>query len=128
MCIRDSLFTSEDIESQRNLTGRVNIANADFLKNKRATAIKFFEVLDKCIDWAYANLDEASKMYAALNKISARIAEKGIGFYKREHLAFGPLQGLQTTIDQAIRDKFIEKPLSQQQLDDLIDVIYTTKR
>ena len=122
------LFTSDDIESQRHLTGRVNIANADFLKYRRAVAVKFFEVLDQCIDWAYANLPDVSKMYATLNKIDARIAERGISFYKREQLAFGPLQGLDTMIEQAVRDKFIEKPLTPQQLDDLIDIVYVTKR
>ncbi|MGE3148249.1 MAG: ABC transporter substrate-binding protein [Pseudorhodoplanes sp.] len=121
------LFSSDDIESQRDLTGRVNIVHEEFLKKRRATAVKFFEVLDGCINWAYANLPEAAKMYAALNKISDRIAERGIGFYKREQLAFGPIRGLDQTIEQAIREKFIDKAPTAQQLADLIDIVYVSK-
>lgn len=122
------LFTSDDIVSQRDLTGRVNIANGDFLKNRRAVAVKFFEVLDRCIDWAYANMAESSKMYAALNKIDDRIAQRALGFYKREHLAFGPLRGLEATIEQSIREKFLDKAPTPQQLGELIDIVYTTKK
>jgi NitT/TauT family transport system substrate-binding protein len=122
------VFSGDDVASQRDLTGRVIIASADFLKNKRAAATKFMEVLDKCIDWAYGNTAESSKMYAALNKIDLRIAEKGMQFYKRETLAFGPIERLDAVMKQAVDSKFIDKPLTPDQIKDLIDIVYTTKK
>lgn len=121
------VFAGDDVKALKSLTGRVIIANADFVKNKRAVATKFLEVLDKCIDWAYANRAESSKYYASLNKIDANIAEKGLAFYKRETLAFGPIKGLNDVMKQAVDGKFIEKPLSADQQKDLIDILYTTK-
>jgi NitT/TauT family transport system substrate-binding protein len=122
------VFAGDDVRALRDLTGRVIIATSDFLKNRRSVAVKFMEVLDRCIDWAYANTDETAKMYADLNKIPANIAKKGLEFYKRETLAFGPIRGLDGVMKQAVDGKFIDKPLSQEQLKDLIDIVYTTPR
>lgn len=120
------LLSSDQIESQQNLTGRVNIASAEFVKNRRAVATKFFDVLDKCIDDSFANLDQSIKPYATINKIDEGVARRAITFYKREYMAFGPLKGLDETIAQALKDKFIDKPPTAEQLADLIDVVYTT--
>jgi NitT/TauT family transport system substrate-binding protein len=122
------LFVGDDIVSMRNLTGRVNIVSDDFLKNRRAVAVKFFEVLDRCIDWAYANLPAATQMYADINKIEFPIASKSVAFYKREQMRFGPLSALDVTIEQAIKDKFISQPLTPAQIADLVDIVYTSPR
>src|SRR5262249_22946295 len=71
------LFSGDDVKSQRELTNRVIIASADFVKNKREIARKFLETLDRCIEWAYANPAESSKLYAEMNKITPAIAVKG---------------------------------------------------
>ncbi len=122
------LLSSDQIESQQNLTGRVNIASADFVKNRRAVLTKFLEVLDKCIDESFANLDQSIKPYATINKIDEAAARRAIAFYKREYLAFGPIKGLDATIAQAVKDKFIDRPPTPEQIAELIDVVYTTPR
>lgn len=120
------LLSSDQIESQQGITGRVIIASNDFLNNRHDVAVKFMKVLDECIDWAYENMDEAAAQYAEINKIDLETANQALGFYKREQLTFGELMGLDKTIDQAVRDGFIDGPLSDEQLDDLFDIIYTT--
>lgn len=122
------IFAGDDVETLKPLTGRVIIASADFLRNRRPTATKFMEVLDRCIDWAYANPDESRKMYATLNKIEPQVAQKGLDFYKRETLAFGPISKFDDVMKQAVAGKFIEKQLTQDQVKDLIDIVYTTPR
>lgn len=119
------LFSGDDVKSQKDLTGRVIIASADFVKNRRAVATKFLRVLNSCIDWAYANQAESAKMYATLNKVDASIAAKGLAFYKRETLAFGPIRELNTVIRQAVESKFIDKALTPAQIKDLVDIVYT---
>lgn len=121
------LFSGDDVKSQKDLTGRVIIASADFLKSRRAVASKFLQVLNSCIDWAYANQAESAKMYAALNKVDAPIAAKSLAFYKRETLAFGPIRELDTVIRQAVENKFIDRPLTPAQIKDLIDIVYTPR-
>jgi len=122
------LFSGDDVKSQAQLTGRVIIASNDFVTKRRAVAMKFMETLDKCIDWAYANVDESSKSYATWNKVTPSIAAKGLAFYKRDALSFGPIRGLDTLVEQAISGKFIDKPLTDAEKKELIDILYTTKK
>lgn len=122
------VFSGDDVPSQRNITGRVNVANADFLKNRHQVATKFFEVLDKCIDWAYANRAEAAKWYAALNKTTPAVADKALGYYRRDMLAFGPVTGMDEIIKSAIEGKVIDKAPTAEQLKDMMDIVYTSKK
>ena len=120
------LFSGDDVKSQRDISGRAIIANADFVKNRGSTLAKFMRVLDGCIDWAYAHQDESSKMYAALNKVDAPIAAKALAFYKRSALAFGPITGWGEVVKQSLDAKFISAPPTADQVKDLVDVVYTT--
>lgn len=120
------VFSGDDVASQRDLTGRLVIANADFIEKNRAATETFMKVLDQCIDWAYAHPAESADFYAKLNKIDGEVAQQGIGFYKRQTLAFGPIKNLDKVIDQALASGSIKEKPSKEQLDKLIDVIYTT--
>ena len=120
------LFSGDDVKSQKDISGRVVIASADFAQKRRATLVKFMKVLDDCVDWAYAHTDESSKAYAALNKIDASTAAKGMTFYRRSTLAFGPLIGWDEVVKQSIDAKFISAPPTADQVKDLVDIIYTT--
>jgi NitT/TauT family transport system substrate-binding protein len=120
------LFSGDDVKSQKDISGRAIIASSDFTQKHRATLIKFMKALDDCIDWAYAHTDESSKAYATLNKIDAPTAAKGMTFYKRPTLAFGPLIGWDEVVKQSIDAKFIGAPPTPDQVKDLTDIVYTT--
>ncbi|WP_168192750.1 ABC transporter substrate-binding protein [Undibacter mobilis] len=122
------VFAGDDVQSLKALTGRVVIASDEFVKNRRATAVKFMQVLDRCIDWAYANKAESAKMYAALNKIDAGIAQKALEFYKRDALAFGEISKLDEVMKLAVDGKFIAKPFTPDEIKNAIDIVYTTKK
>jgi len=122
------LFAGDDVKSQANVTSRVVVATDDFLQKRRPVAVKFLEVLDKCIDWAYANKAEMAKSFAALAKIDPKIAEKTIDFFKRDTLVFGPLKGFDQAIQQAVDAKFLTKPLTQDEIKNLVDIVYTSKK
>ncbi len=119
------LFAGDDVKSQKGITGRVIIASAEFLANRRPIAAKFMQVLDDCINWAYAHQDESAKMYATLNKIDANIAAKGLAFYDRSTLKFGPITRLDEVVKQAVDAKFVEKAPTDAQLKELVDIVYT---
>jgi NitT/TauT family transport system substrate-binding protein len=120
------VFSGDDVPSQRALTGRVNIASVNFLQNRRPVAVKFFEVLDRCIDWAYKNLDESAKWYAALNRVSPAVGAKALTFYKRDMLVFGPVSGMTEVMTAAVEGNFLEKPLTAEQIKDMTDIVFTT--
>lgn len=119
------LFDGNSDTLQRDVASRINIANANFLKNHGATAVKFLHVLHDCVDWMYDNRAEADKMYAALNHIDADIANRSMAFYSRKNMELTPISGLTTSIKQAVKDKFIDKPPTDAQLKNFIDLLYT---
>lgn len=121
------VFSGDIAKTKRDITGRVNIASEEFVTKRRPVAIKFMQVLNKCIDWMYTNKAAARKMYAKINKIDEGVAEEGMKYYSRESLAFAPIKGLDKSIQQAIDAKFINKAPSKAQLDKLIDIVYKPK-
>ena len=58
-------------------TIRVNIANSEILKNRRAAITKFMEVYAKSIDWAYSN-PQAIEIFAKNMKVPVAVAKKGV--------------------------------------------------
>ena len=60
-----------DVEAIRNQTIRVNVANANALKQKRDAFVRYMRALSRAIDWAYAG-DAAIDAYAALCQGAAR--------------------------------------------------------
>ena len=45
-------------------------------------------------------------------------------FYSKPALALKPIRGLQTTMEDAVRLKFLQQPLNKAELDRLIDLSY----
>jgi NitT/TauT family transport system substrate-binding protein len=119
------LFSGDAALSTRNISGRVNIAHENFGKGRRAVATKFMSALDACIDWMYANKDAATKMLAALNRVSPEVAERTIAFYDRQTLAFAPLKGFDESVRQAIEGQFIDAPPTEAQVKNMIDIVYS---
>jgi len=122
------LFSGDDVTSLKDISGRVIIASADFVQKRRPVLVKFMQVLDSCINWSYAHADESSKTYAALNKVDAATAAKGLTFYKRSTLAFGPLIGWADVVKQSVDAKFIAAPPTAEQVKDMMDIVYTTPK
>ena len=120
------IFTGDDVVTQRDMTNRVIVARSDFLANRRAVVETFLRVLDHCIDWAYENPSESLAFYAKLNGIDVDVAAKAMAFYKRSSLAFGAIQQLDRVLDQAKASGFIEDRPSAEQLNELIDILYST--
>lgn len=120
------LFSGDIVKSQSETTSRVVVAAEGFLEQNREAITTFLRVLDGCIDWAYANKAEAVKAYAEMNKVDVKIAERAMQFYDRSALAFGPLKGVDQIMKDAIAAKAIDKPLSESEQRQAIDILYTT--
>ncbi len=120
------LFSGDDVTSQRDISERAIIASSSFVEKREEVLVKFMKVLDGCIDGAYAQPDTSLQAYAALNKIDAPTAAKGLTFYKRSTLAFGPLIGWDAIVQQSIAAKFIAEPPTADQVKDLMHIVYTT--
>jgi NitT/TauT family transport system substrate-binding protein len=108
-----------DSPQVRNETIRVNVANASFMANHRASVLGFLKAYRKSIDWAYSS-DAALDAYAKLSDVSLEFAKYIVGgFATKEAAQLDEIKGEDVALSQALASKRIALPLTH---DDIKDV------
>ncbi|HEY6022766.1 MAG TPA: ABC transporter substrate-binding protein [Pseudolabrys sp.] len=111
-----------DVPSLRGQTVRTLIVNANSLKTKHDAIMRFMDAYREAVDWMYSD-PKAVEMY------SAKI-HRPVDMLKESMAKFQPKETLQTDkfadLDGAIRDavalKFLEKPLTKEQIAELLQI------
>ena len=111
-----------DVPSLRGQTARTLIVNADALKTKHDAIVRFMDAYREAVDWMYSD-PKAVEMY------SVKI-HRPIDMLKESMAKFQPKETMQTDhfadLDGAIRDavklKFLEKPLTKEQIAELLQI------
>ena len=111
-----------DVPSLRGQTVRVLVVNANALKTKHDAILRFMEAYREAVDWMYAD-PKAVEMYSVKIK-------RPIDLLKESMAKFQPKETLQTDkfadLDGAIRDavklKFLEQPLTKEQIAELMQI------
>jgi NitT/TauT family transport system substrate-binding protein len=105
-----------DVPSTRNQSVRVQIVNAETLKNKKDVIERFMKAYREAIDWMYAN-PQALKMYAAKMKIAEPLIAKALPqSHPRSSMQADGLSNIDGIMSDAVVNKFIDKPLTKEQL------------
>jgi NitT/TauT family transport system substrate-binding protein len=103
-------------------TIRVIAVNADTLKNKRDALVRYMRAYRETIDYMYSS-DQAIKDYAEFAKIDEKMARRvRDDFFPRAIVWPDEIKGLDTLLPEAVTLKFIEKPLTKEQLAELFQV------
>jgi NitT/TauT family transport system substrate-binding protein len=116
-----------DAEAIRGQTVRVNVANANALKQKRDAFVKYVKALGRAVDWAYSSPDALAN-YAALAKVpvdQAKMTRED--FYPKEALQLAEVKGLDMTLQQALDFKYITKPMTKDEVAPLFDMLAAAK-
>jgi len=117
-----------DVPQLANQTIRVNIANTESLKTKRAAIEKFMRVYARAIDWAYQN-PRAVEIFAQNMKLALPIARKAVDeFYPKAGLQIGEIKGLDLTLKDALDYKYIPAPKTAQEIAGLFDILYKPEK
>jgi NitT/TauT family transport system substrate-binding protein len=113
---------ANDLPSVRNQTVRVTIANADDLGRRREVYDRFIKAYREALDWMYSDPRalEAFAKYAAISVETARTVRDQ--FYPRTMLQLDEVKGMPELMQDAIAFKYIPAVLSQQQLDELLQL------
>jgi NitT/TauT family transport system substrate-binding protein len=114
-----------DVAAIRNQTIRVNVANANALKQKRDAFVRYIRALSQAIDWAYSG-PAAIDAYAEIAKVPRELAQRTRDeFYPKEALQLGEVRGLELTLKQALEFKYITAPLAAADVQrGLIDILH----
>ena len=118
------VFRGDEMTELQTQTIRVSVASADALKNKRDVVRRIMKSYDTALQWMYGKPDESTALYAKFADIDLADARETLKFYSYEAHHVAKVKNLDLVMQQAIESKFIDKPLSQAQLKELIDIVY----
>jgi NitT/TauT family transport system substrate-binding protein len=117
-----------DVEAIKAQTVRVNVANANALKQKREAFVSYVKALGRAVDWAYSSPDALSN-YAAIAKVPVDQAKMTRDdFYPKEALQLAEIKGIDVTLQQALDFKYITKPMTKEDVAPLFDMLAAEKR
>ena len=119
---------ARDATELQNQTIRANLANVNSLKTKRESIVKFMQVVQKSIDWAYTN-PQAIDIFAKNMKVDRAIAKKAVDeYYPKAAMQLGEIRDLERSLKDALDYKFITSPKTPKDIAGLMDIVYKPSR
>lgn len=110
------IASGNDAPGMAEQNARVVVASKDYIASNEEVLRRFFKAYDKVVEWAYTT-DEALQMYADIHKISLDAARETVAKgYPREAVDWGRVGALDVTIDAAVKNKVLDKPLTEQEI------------
>lgn len=107
----------------RGQTIRVLVANADALKNRKAVIERFMQAYRESIDYMYSANPQVIKDYAEFVKVPEAMAKRVRDeFFPKALVNPDKIAGLDSLSTEAVNLKFIQAPLTQAQLSELIQI------
>ena len=101
---------------------RTIIVNAEALKSKRDAIMRFVQGYREAVDWMYSD-PKAIAMYAERMKLDPDLIANSIKeFQPKEALQTDEMKDMAGIQRDAVKLKFIDAPLSKEQLAELIQI------
>ena len=111
-----------DVPSMSNQTVRVEIVNADVLKERKDVIVRFMRAYREALDWIFTD-PQAAKIYAATLGIREDFVKLAIEkFQTREAKQMDRIAEVDAVMADAVKFKFLDKPLTHEQLAELIQI------
>lgn len=116
------LARGSDVPSLKGQTVRAIIVNADSLKNKKDAIMRFVQAYRESVDFMYAD-PKAISMYAAKMKLDEALIKDSIKeFHPKDSIQSDKMADLDGAVRDAVKLKFLDKPLTKEQLAELIQI------
>jgi NitT/TauT family transport system substrate-binding protein len=111
-----------DATSLHGQTIRVLIVNADVLKNRKDAIMRFVRGYREAVDWMYSSPD-AVRMYSEKTKIPQELIKASVDkYHTKEAMQTDAMKDVDGIMRDAVTLKFLDKPLTKEQLADLIQI------
>jgi len=111
-----------DVPSLRGQTVRTLIVNANSLKTKHDAIMRFMDAYREAVDWMYAD-PKAVEMYSQKMKLPVPLLKQSMEqFQPKETLQTEHFADLDGAIRDAVKLKFLEKPLTKEQIAELLQI------
>jgi NitT/TauT family transport system substrate-binding protein len=107
----------------RGQTIRVIVANAQALEKRKEAIARFMDAYRETIDYMYSDNPQVFKDYAAFVQVPEAMAKRVRDDYFPKNLVDpDAIKGIDVLMKEAVNLKFISEPLTQKQLDELIQI------
>jgi len=116
----------EEITAMKEITARVHFVNNDFAAKNPDAVRGFFRAQQKALDYMFENKADTAKIW--IRRAELKFPESAVlktwDFYNRAAMTLKPIRGLQATIEDGIRNKFLTQPLTQAETNALVDLSF----
>jgi len=111
-----------DVPSLRGQTVRTLIVNENALKTKRDAIMRFVDAYREAVDWMYSD-PKAVEMYSVKIKRPVDLLKESMTkFHPKEAMQTDKFADLDGAIADAVKLKFLEKPLTKEQIAELLQI------
>jgi len=111
-----------DVPSLRGQTVRTLIVNANSLKTKHDAIMRFMDAYRESVDWMYSD-PKAVEMYSAkIHRPVELLKDSMAKFQPKAALQTDKFADLDGAIVDAVKLKFLEKPLTKEQIAELLQI------
>jgi NitT/TauT family transport system substrate-binding protein len=116
----------EEITAMKEITARVHFTNNDFAAKNPDAVRGFFRAQQRALDYMFDHKEETAKIW--IRRAELKFPESAVlktwDYYNKAAMTLKPIRGIQTTIEDGIRNKFLTQPLTQAEINSLIDLSY----
>jgi NitT/TauT family transport system substrate-binding protein len=120
------VIKGDDLAALRDITPRVHFVNNDFAAKNPDAVRGFFRAQNKALDYMFEHKADTAKIW--MRRAELKFPEAAVlktwDYYTRAAMALKPIRGLQATIEDGIRNKFLTKPLTEAEIKSLIDLSF----
>ena len=111
-----------DVPSLKGQTVRLLIVNANALTTKHDAIMRFMDAYREAVDWMYAD-PKAVEMYSQkVHQPVAVLKESMEKFQPKETMQTDEFKDLNGAVADAVKLKFLDKPLTKEQLAELLQI------
>jgi NitT/TauT family transport system substrate-binding protein len=116
------IANGNDVPTLRTQTVRVDIVNANALKIRNDPIMRFVRAYRETLDWMFTS-PQAVEIYAKEFKVAPElVAMTRDKFETREAMQNDRVSDLDAVMADAVALKFLDRPLSKQQVADLVQI------
>jgi len=116
----------EEITAMKEITARVHFVNNNFAAKNPDAVRGFFKAQQRALDYMFEHKEDTAKIW--IRRAELKFPETAVlktwDYYNRAAMTLKPIRGLQTTIEDGIKNKFLTQPLTQAEINALIDMSY----
>jgi NitT/TauT family transport system substrate-binding protein len=116
----------DEITAMKEITARVHFVNNTFAA-KNADAVRgFFRAQQRALDYMFDHKEDTARIWTrrAELKFPESAVLKTWDYYNKAAMTLKPIRGVQATIEDGIRNNFLKQPLTQAEINSLIDLSY----